>query len=776
MNDISEAEWKQTPKEMSQAYETELLESEEKIRQLAQAVDPAKLFVAIIANLSIAPAEYINEAIYGSVPAKLELLAYYLFPFFGSTNNETIITPWHTNDCLEILENLFTSRIRARVFSEPDNKINNPVDKIIGDVRLEAEIVRGSAYPEQTADEILGIQGRFESWFTTRLGIGPVRANYLLWAVFQAQQNSVDIFIPEVHKHAIELASRWKEAKKKSRKQRSKADIELLQVFESDKVAGVFGRVEILNKIAPELLPVNLNDLADLEPPPTKQEWEALINLIGLTTTHREVINDSVEIRQRPLFVLPDNRVVLADISNALDVLWNQFEQIAKQDHQFFHGRYQQAKSEWLEDRVKKYFSKIFPEEYIYHKLSYTDPDKGDESVTELDIAIKWGPFLVLTEAKAKQFRIESQLGDVGRLRTDIKQNVEDAFEQAKRAARYISKTPEPVFLEISSGRKLKIDKDGLRRVYLLTVSQHHLAGLATRLAIFQDLGLFQDNEYPLSISIADLETVSEFCDGPDVFLHYIEKRLVTQSKSIEIMADELDLFGAYLDTRLQPDRIWGRDKQDFDFVSLGGWQDQFDEWIMYKRGDLSKPPKIKLNVPDEIQEILTELRKRNDYGARWISFALLDMTDDGLNIIAQGFREIREAELTPGMFRRLVQQDGDTVISIMASLDVPPSLLHERIEARAIVEKYRRKALKSIGFGIMVLDKSKPFAYATWVKGPWEYDEGLEKVIEAEPPFIPAPGEKLPPRNAPCICGSGKKFKKCCLPKIKASKKLLQE
>jgi hypothetical protein len=25
----------------------------------------------------------------------------------------------------------------------------------------------------------------------------------------------------------------------------------------------------------------------------------------------------------------------------------------------------------------------------------------------------------------------------------------------------------------------------------------------------------------------------------------------------------------------------------------------------------------------------------------------------------------------------------------------------------------------------------------------------------------------KLPGRNEPCVCGSGKKFKKCCLPKI---------
>jgi hypothetical protein len=87
-----------------------------------------------------------------------------------------------------------------------------------------------------------------------------------------------------------------------------------------------------------------------------------------------------------------------------------------------------------------------------------------------------------------------------------------------------------------------------------------------------------------------------------------------------------------------------------------------------------------------------------------------------------------------------------------------------------AVIEKYRHKAVKSIGLGVMVRDNSKPFHCVTWVEGPWEYDAKIEKFIQDEPPFIPAPGTKLPGRNDPCLCGSGKKFKKCCLPKIQAT------
>ncbi len=145
----------------------------------------------------------------------------------------------------------------------------------------------------------------------------------------------------------------------------------------------------------------------------------------------------------------------------------------------------------------------------------------GDGSTAELDFAVLWPPFVVLIEAKARQFRIESQLGDPGRLRTDIKTNIEDAFEQAKRVLRYIDNTDKPEFVEIGTNRKLSLEKHGIFQTYLMTVSQHHFAGPVNHFAELQGLGLFKSGEYPLSICIADLEMISEFCNGPDVFLHY---------------------------------------------------------------------------------------------------------------------------------------------------------------------------------------------------------------------------------------------------------------
>ena len=749
--------------------ETELRDTIARLEKLVESVDAVGLFVSAVANTCFAPAGYISEVTHGDVPAKIEMLAYYAYPLFGKSQEE--ITPWHIKNCIEILDKLLSLRLTVPRLPKDDSE-PDPLEGIVSAVRIQAEVVRGSAFPEQTASEIASIQGHFENWFKGAAGIGPTRAQAMLWSIVRAQEKGMDSVTAVIREPVQAAGKKWQEIRKKSPSSRSREESKVLEVLQDEQAAKAFEFVSRVNAVASEVLPIGLSDLSDLDPLPTLEEWEALVALIGMTTDHREAMSEIVEVRNRPLFVLPDNRVILVDISNALDALWESFEQIAKTDQAFFSGQYQRERTKWLQQKIVDCLSRIFPLHHVYQNLTYPDFDKGDGSTTELDIAVHWGAFLILLEAKARQFRLESQLGDIGRLRSDIKANVEDAFDQARRAAKYIDRTSNPEFIEHSTGRRLIIPKGRIRRMYLVTVSQHLLAGLATRLSMFKELNLFRSEEYPFSISIADLETVTSFCDGADVLLHYIEKRLATQRESLEILADELDFFGAYLQTRLQPARLWDREGVRPTFVSLHGFSAQFNSWFEYKRGDLSTPPGIELEIPLEIKQVLGELRKRDDNASRWISFALLDMSDSILDQIARSLSDLRTATLTPGMFRRWTYSEGETIVSVIGSLNLSPRLLEQRTEMRAIIEKYRHKGARSIGLGVMVSDNSKPFHCATWVEGPWEYDAEMERIMQDEPPFVPAPGTKLPGRNDPCLCGSGKKFKKCCLPKIEATGK----
>jgi len=333
-------------------------------------------------------------------------------------------------------------------------------------------------------------------------------------------------------------------------------------------------------------------------------------------------------------------------------------------------------------------------------------------------------------------------------LKANTTPNIEDAFGQARRAARFIDETESPVFEESASGRQLNVPKDQITRTFLITVSLHHLAGLANRLSSLKNLGLFRDGQYPFSISVSDLETVAQFCDGPDVFLHYVERRLAIQRDHVDILADELDLFGAYLQTRLQPARLWDRDGVSPTTILLTGYSQKFDDWASFQRGDRKDPPEISLEVPEETKQILAA--------------------------IAEGFANLKTATFTPGLFRTLKFTQGDTVISIVAVKGDVHDPLPMRTHLRAMLEKYRYKVQKSIAFGVDALDSTVPFECAVWLDEPWMYDAELEMILNDEPPFVAAPGTTLPGRNDSCMCGSGKKFKNCCLPMFESGRRKL--
>ncbi len=469
---------------------------------------------------------------------------------------------------------------------------------------------------------------------------------------------------------------------------------------------------------------------------------------------------DPVEMIRYPLYTLSGEKVLCGAISHALDQLRDSFEQIAAQDARFA-DRYREWRGEWHQHEVVRCMKQIFPAEVVYESLTYPDPDKPSGHTAELDAAVLWEPFLILVEAKSGQFRLESQLGDVGRLRTDLKKNIADAFDQAQRAARYVQSRDECKFVEKHTGRKLVIRKRDVQRTFLITGSLRLLANVATYLAWTNPLHLFAPGEYPWSVSLADLETVAEFCEGPDVFLHYIERRLAAQLADTETVGDEIRLFGAYLKTRLPESMFFDDHERRVSMITFADFHLKFDEMMEFRRGERNEAPIIRLEVPPSISAILAELRtRRNDPSSRWIAHSVLSLSNNQLRALDHIVSTSRDRWPRFGHFGRGVYCEGGIAICVVTSADTPGSALREQAKRVAVIEKHRRKVNKTVCFAIDLCEKRRPFLTALWLEGKWAPDEDLDRLVAEDAPI---PVGKLPPVNDPCFCGSGKKFKKCC-------------
>jgi hypothetical protein len=120
------------------------------------------------------------------------------------------------------------------------------------------------------------------------------------------------------------------------------------------------------------------------------------------------------------------------------------------------------------------------------------------------------------------------------------------AFDQALRARKYIHESEEAVLR--TEDAELHIDTKQITDIYLINVTLMPFHALATRFENIEDaLGLFPEKEYPLSLSVGNLDIVSQLLDSPANFLHYVNRRLNIEKTAFDLQADELDLLGFYL-------------------------------------------------------------------------------------------------------------------------------------------------------------------------------------------------------------------------------------
>ncbi|MBK6588009.1 MAG: hypothetical protein IPG22_06850 [Acidobacteria bacterium] len=136
---------------------------------------------------------------------------------------------------------------------------------------------------------------------------------------------------------------------------------------------------------------------------------------------------------------------------------------------------------------------------------------------------------------------------------------------------------------------------------------------------------------------------------------------------------------------------------------------------MIFRRGLTADEPKIALDVPPEIGEILALLRATGDDHSRKVGFDLLGLPSEVLRAISQLLREIRSSELNWGNIRRQALAVADVVIVGTAAIGVPSTELIRRSKEVARIEKYRRRATKVFTLSIAPQNKTAIFEYVDY-------------------------------------------------------------
>lgn len=418
------------------------------------------------------------------------------------------------------------------------------------------------------------------------------------------------------------------------------------------------------------------------------------------------------------------------------------------------------------ENKIEDIFREILPGSDIYSENYYfLNNDKRQRY--ENDLLVIFEDILLIVEIKAGSFVYTPPITD---FETHIKsyQNlIEKADKQCSRTLDYFLSSEKSKIFEESGEEKSTIDMSKIRDFFTISVTIDNINSLAAKAEKMQFLEL---NSNTLSISLDELLVYRDYFNSPLYFLHFLKERKKATQIDKLALNDELDHLGLYIEHNTYSEQI---SLLPGDYLAFTGYREELDFYfssLIHTNLEYEKPIQ---NIPLLFQEMIFYLG--NDTINNKVEKAnfLLDFTFDFreqiTNSINYTFERQKEVGTmigmnswgsTPYSYSIFVNQPGIKKATLKEKEDYTlSSLLWNEEENRILMDIF--------------FDKKHNFKKVEFYK--YQRDEIEEKEIER----LRKMGEdnankriaqymKRNPgkigRNEVCPCGTGKKYKKCCL------------
>lgn len=333
--------------------------------------------------------------------------------------------------------------------------------------------------------------------------------------------------------------------------------------------------------------------------------------------TNNTIIHSYPLIENKDKFYCFIPQLLVRNIGNIIE------EWIKRKDIDYFQEVYQKKRAEYLEKKMIEYMSNMLPGAEVYRKLYYNTYENGEKKRNETDGMILFDENLFIIEGKAGGVSISARRGSIDSMRTEIKELIDDAYEQAVRTKNYILTTKKPVF-ETENGARIFIrDKNKYSNIYLVNVTLQNLGPVATQLHLIKKLDLIRGKEWPWSVFINDLRVISELIEFPSEFLHFLMRRIQANEYPQFRSIDELDFLMFYFKEGLYLEE---NTSKDTDIQIPCGYTESLDRYYDFVAGRVSSGEKPQLDSPSKYKELVKKIETTQKLGFTQVGTTLLNL------------------------------------------------------------------------------------------------------------------------------------------------------
>lgn len=250
---------------------------------------------------------------------------------------------------------------------------------------------------------------------------------------------------------------------------------------------------------------------------------------------------------------------------------------------------YHDGKSKFLEAEITRLFRDAFPGCRIGPSYKWADGDKQFEN----DLLVSIDSHLFIVEAKSHSISWPALRGAPDRARRHIRETILDPSEQSWRLADRLRQVLGSRELQEQLLPHFPLPLDGVHTVLRLSVTLEDFAVVQTNHRLFEGTGWIpEEHRLAPCILLADLEVVFDILDSIAQRIHYLRRRAELVEKNIDIVGDEIDFVGFYLETGFNIG-LTEFGKEDLVLTEMSG---TVDEYCMARaEGIARKKPALRL-------------------------------------------------------------------------------------------------------------------------------------------------------------------------------------
>lgn len=462
-----------------------------------------------------------------------------------------------------------------------------------------------------------------------------------------------------------------------------------------------------------------------------------------------------------PLIRMPDGNFLLFHIYSLVEALYEAPFYWMGADKAYVSTA-MQNRGAFTEQFAVERLRQVFGAENVLANIDIFE--SKDTKLAEIDVLVLFGNRALVLQAKSKRLTLEARRGNDLQIKDDFKKSIQDSSDQAYRCAKLIEEGK--CTLKDAAGNVVTLPT-GLKRIYLICLISDHYPALSFQARQFLKFTATDTISPPFVMDVFALDAMTEMLSSPVHFLSYVDRRTGYTNKLVA--SHELTILSYHLKKNL-----WVDDEHDMVMLEDDISADLDLAMLVRREGIPGKgtPEGILTRFSvTALGRMVKAIEARPDPATIDLGFTLLQLGEDTVLEVSAVIDQLAKLGIADGKNHDVTVGlgSGGTGLTIHCN-DDPIEVAGPTLQRHCYARKYTEHA--QTWFGVCVRPSDQALRFGLNLDFPWEQDDAMDALTKnmGKPGNLrallrqAAKARTKVGRNDPCPCGSGKKYKKCCL------------